>query len=185
MKLEKIFSDNGYKLRHKMENIARKEKRIINLFIQLCGLLTVILGVSAILGWILVIPEFASFASGKIPMALSSAVLFVAFGFIIFFYHRIISNSIMFRIGVVISYSGILIALLLLSLVLIGIHPDSGHIGFEMSSSVDGLIVGQMSPVSSFCFVLISLSFLIILKKPGQKKLIKTSLIFAVLVFFI
>lgn len=168
-----------------MENIARKEKRIINLFIQLCGLLTVILGVSAILGWILVIPEFASFASGKIPMALSSAVLFVAFGFVIFFYHPIISNSIMFRVGVVISYSGILIALLLLSLVLIGIHPDSGHIGFEMSSSVDGLIVGQMSPVSSFCFVLISLSFLIILKKPGQKKLIKTSLIFAVLVFFI
>ncbi|MFA7418545.1 MAG: PAS domain S-box protein, partial [Melioribacteraceae bacterium] len=168
-----------------MVKADKKEKRIINLFIQVCGLLTIFLGCSAILGWIFGVPELASFASGKIPMALSSAVLFVAFGFIIFFHHRIISNSIMFRVGVVISYSGILVAVLLLSLAMIGIHPDSGHIGLKMSRAVEGLIVGQMSPVTAFCFVFVGLSFLIILTKPGQKKLIKTSLIFAVIAFFI
>ncbi|MDP2038917.1 MAG: cache domain-containing protein, partial [Ignavibacteria bacterium] len=75
--------------------------------------------------------------------------------------------------------------MLLLYLALIGIHPGAGHLGLGISFAVDGLIVGQMSPVTAFCFVLVGLSFLIILTKPGQKKLIKTSLIFAALVFFI
>ncbi len=168
-----------------MKKNEQNENRKLNIFIQVCGLVTIFLGVSAILGWIFGIPELASFADGKIPMALSAAALFVAFGFIMFLYHRIISNSIMFRVGVVISYSGILVALLLLLLVLLRIHPDSGHTGLKMSGAVDGLIVGQMSPVTSFCFVFVGLSFLIILKKTSQNKLIKTSLIFAVLVFFV
>ncbi|MDP3583172.1 MAG: hypothetical protein Q8S39_14650, partial [Ignavibacteria bacterium] len=168
-----------------MKTIEQDENRRLNIFIQVCGLVVVFLGLSAILGWVFDIPQLASFDSSKIPMAISTAVLFVAFGFIIFFYKRIISNRIMFRVGVVISIIGIIIALLLLYLALKGIHPGAGHLGLGISFAVDGLIVGQMSPVTAFCFVLVGLSFLIMLKKPGQKKLIKTSLIFAALVFFI
>ena len=167
-----------------MKTNEQNENRRLNIFIQVCGLLTVLLGLSAILGWIFNIPQLASFDSSKIPMAISTAVLFVAFGFIICSYQRIISNRIMFRVGVVISIVGIIIALLLLYLALIGIHPGVGHLGLGMSFAVDGLIVGQMSPATAFCFVLVGLSFLIILTKSGQKKLIKTSLIFAVIIIF-
>jgi PAS domain S-box-containing protein len=167
-----------------MKTNEQNENRRLNIFIQVCGLIPVVLGFSAVLGWIFDIQQLASFDSGKIPMAISTAVLFVAFGFLIFFYQRIISNRIMFRIGVVISIIGIIIALLLLYLTLMGIHPEAGHLGLGMNFAVDGLIVGQMSPVTAFCFVFVSLSFLTMLSKPIQKKLIKTSLIFAVIIIF-
>ncbi len=168
-----------------MKKFEINEKRFINLVIQVCGLLTFFIGVSALLGWILDIPQLASIASGKIPMALSSAVLFVAFGFIIFFHNRIFPNRTMFRVGVIISSAGILVALLFLYLSMNGIRLDIEHFGLKLSSPVDGLVVGHMSPVTAFCFVLVGFSYLITLTKSGQKRLIKTSLMFAVLVFLI
>jgi TRAP-type C4-dicarboxylate transport system permease small subunit len=90
-----------------MKTNEQNENRRLNIFIQVCGLIPVVLGFSAVLGWIFDIQQLASFDSGKIPMAISTAVLFVAFGFLIFFYQRIISNRIMFRVEVVVSCNGV------------------------------------------------------------------------------
>ncbi len=168
-----------------MEKIDKKEKRKINLIIQVCGLLTVFLGVSAILGWISDIPQLATFAAGKIPMALSTAVLFVVYGLIIFVHNRITKSHIMSSVGVAISFIGILFTLLLLYLSLSGIRLDVEHLGIKMNGAVDGLVVGHISPVAAFCFLLVGLSILIMLKKTAPIKQIKISLILAALVFLI
>ena len=168
-----------------MKTNEHKENRGLNIFVQVCGLLAVSLGCSAIIGWIFNIVPLASFDSSKIPMALSSAVLFVAYGFIIFFHNRLPSSRIASWIGIAFSSVGTLAALLLLYLSLNGIHPDAEHLGVKMKEVVDGLIVGHISPITAFCFVLVGLSVLIILTNAVQKKQIKISLIFAVLVFLI
>jgi len=162
-----------------------KKKSIINVFIKGCPLLAITLGILAILGWIFDIPQLASFNSNLIPMAFSTSILFIAYGLIIFFHNQLFSSRIMFRVVVVISSIGMLIALLLLYFSLNGIRPDIEHLGMKINGVVDGLVAGHISPVTAFCFVLISSSFLIMRTNPKQKKQIKTSLILAVLVFFI
>src|ERR1035437_1530468 len=168
-----------------MDTNEHKENRRLNIFIQVCGLLAVFLGCSAIIGWIFDITQLASFDSSKIPMALSSAVLFVACGFIIFFHNRLPPSRIVSWVGIAFSSVEVLFALLLLYLSLNGIRPDAEHLGIKMNVVVDGLIVGHMSPITAFCFVLVGLSVLIMLTKTVQKKQIKTSLIFAALVILI
>ncbi len=163
----------------------KKENHIINIIIQFCGSITVFIGISAIFGWILGVPEFASFASGKIPMALSSAVLFVLLGFIIFFYQLLPASRIMQKIGIALSYFGIFFSILLLYLSLNGILLPIEHLGLKISEGADDFIVGHMSPVTAFSFLFAFFSFLIIQTKLQQKKLIKTSIIFITLVFVI
>ena len=162
-----------------------KKEPIINIFIKVCSLLATTLGILAILGWIFDITQLAGFDPGVIPMPLSTAVLFVVYGLIIFFHNRLSSSRIMSRVEVVISSIGILVALLFLYFSLSGIRPDVEHLGMKIHGTVNVLVAGHMSPVTAFCFVLVSLSFLMMRTKPEQKKLIKTSLILAVLVFFI
>jgi PAS domain S-box-containing protein len=168
-----------------MKTNGHKENRRLNIFIQVCGLLAVALGCSAILGWIFNIAQLASFEYNKIPMALSSAVLFVACGFIIFFHNRLPLSRIVSWVGIAFSSVEVLFALLLLYLSLNGIRPDAEHLGIKMNMVIDGLIVGHMSPITAFCFVLVGLSILIMLTKTVQKKQIKISLIFAAFVFLI
>jgi PAS domain S-box-containing protein len=168
-----------------MEDVNKEEKPIITVFIKGCSLLSAALGILAILGWVFDIPQLASFDPNLIPMALSTSILFVTYGLIIFFHNQLFSSRIMFRIVVVISSIGMLMALLLLYFSLNGIRPEVEHLGMKMNGIVDGLVAGHISPVTAFCFVLISASFLIMRTNPKQKKQIKTSLILAVLVFFI
>jgi PAS domain S-box-containing protein len=168
-----------------MKDGNKIEKHIVNIFIKVCSLLVAIMGILAIVGWILDIPQLASFDPCLIPMALSTAVLFVTFGLIIFFHNQLPSSRIMFRVELVISSIGILVALLVLYFSLNGIRPDIEHLGMKMNGVFDKSVAGHMSPVTAFCFILVSLSFLIIRAKPGQKKQIKISLILAAIVFVI
>ena len=168
-----------------MRTNEHRESRRLNIFIQVCGLLTVSLGCSAILGWIFDSTQLASFGPNIIPMALSTAVLFVAFGLIIFYHNRLPSSRIVSWAGIAFSSVGTLAASLLLYYSLNGILLDAEHLGTKMNRVVDGFVVGHMSPVTAFCFVLVGLSVLIMLTKTAQNKQLKTSLIFAALVFFI
>jgi len=168
-----------------MKTNEPNENRKLNIFIQVCGLLTIFLGISAILGWIFNIPQLASFDADLIPMALSTAVLFVAYGLLIFFHSRLSSSRLMFRVEVVVSCIGILVALVLFYFSLSGIRWNVEHLGLQMSRTIDGLVVGHMSPVTAFCFLLIGLSFLIMLTKSGPQKLLIVSFISSVLVIII
>jgi PAS domain S-box-containing protein len=168
-----------------MKTNGYEEYQRLNIFIQVCGLFAVFLGCSAILGWIFNIAQLASFDPSKIPMALSTAVVFMAYGLIIFFHNRLPSSHIVQWVGIAFSSVGILAALLLLYFSLSGIRPDAEHLSIKMKVVVDGLVVGHMSPITAICFFLVGLSVLIMLTKTTQKKQIIASLIFGVLVFFI
>ncbi len=168
-----------------MEDVIKKEKHIISVLIKVGSLLTAALGIIAILGWIFDIPQLASFDSSKIPMALSTAVLFTSYGLIIFFRQRLPSNRIVSLVGIIFSSIGIFVTLLLFYLSLIGIRLNEEHLGMKISGEVDGLVIGHMSPVAAFIFVFVGLSFLIILMKTKRQKLIKISFISAALVILI
>lgn len=168
-----------------MKDDNKKEQHIINVFIKVSSLLTAVLGILAILGWIFDIHQLASFDSSKIPMALSTAVLFAAYGLIIFFHNRLPLSRIVSRVGIAFSSVGISIALLLLYLSLKGISSNAEHLWMKISGGADGLVVGHMSPITAFIFVLIGLSFLLMQMKAGRKKQIRVSFISAVLVIFI
>ena len=60
-----------------MKTYEQKEKRVPVLFTLLFGLLASGVGIIAILGWILGVPVLAGFSYGLIPMAPSTAFLFI------------------------------------------------------------------------------------------------------------
>ncbi|MHB8842820.1 MAG: hypothetical protein ACYC56_13730, partial [Candidatus Aquicultor sp.] len=161
------------------------ENRKVNIFIQGCGLLAVFLGVSAILGWLFDIAELASFDSTKIPMALSTAVLFTGYGLIIFLSNRLPSSRMVARVGIPFSSVAIFVSLLLLYLSLSGIHLNAEHLGMSMSSGINTFIVGHMSPITAIVFVFIGLSSLLRLMKTRVKRQMQAAFLSAVLVIAI
>ncbi|MDP3148791.1 MAG: PAS domain S-box protein [Ignavibacteria bacterium] len=161
------------------------ENRKVNIFIQGCGLLAVFLGVSAILGWLFDIAQLASFDSTKIPMALSTAVLFTVYGLIIFLYNRFPSSRMVARVGITFSSVAILVSLLLLYLSLSGIRLNAEHLGMNMSSGINTFIVGHMSPITAIVFVFLGLSSLLRLMKTRVKIQMQTAFLSAVLVIAI
>jgi PAS domain S-box-containing protein len=165
--------------------IDLKENPRVNIFIQIFGLSSVLIGLSAILGWTFDITQLASFDYNKIPMAFSSAVLFVAFGLLIFLHARFPSNRIITIVAIVLSSFGFLATLVLLYLSLKGIRLDVEHLGIKLSGVLDKFIVGHMSPVTAYGFVLVGLSALILLTDFVQKKLLKLSLFFSIIISFV
>lgn len=154
-----------------MRTSEQKEKLITTVFIKGGSLISLALAIMAILGWIFDIAQLASFGSDKIPMALSTAVLFAAYGLVILFYRRLSSSQISLRIAIAFSYFGVFFALLMLYLSLNGIRLSAEHLGITLSGQVDGLVVGHMSPVTAFCFLLTGLACLIFLVLKDRKKL--------------
>ncbi len=168
-----------------MKSLNKKENPITNAAVNVTALLAAALGFLAIPGWIFNIPYLASFSSDIIPMALSTAVLFVEYGLIIFFHRLFASSRIMRRTGIIFNTAGILLTLLLLYLSLNGIHLSEEHLGMKLIGGGNGLIVGHMSPVTSIVFLLIGLALIIILTKTGRAKLVRVSFISATLVFLV
>jgi signal transduction histidine kinase len=116
-------------------------------------------GFVALLGWVLELPLLASMGSGRIPMAPSTALLFVIYGSAMFFCSRAPLNRGAYWIGMVVGVAGALVALLLSVLTARGIYPQSEYLGMAISGSVGGAPIGHISPLTASCFVLGSLSF--------------------------
>ena len=62
-----------------MKKLDQKGKNKISSLIKVSSLLTSFWGFIAIIGWLFNVPYLASFGSGNVPMALSTAVLFVSY----------------------------------------------------------------------------------------------------------
>ncbi len=118
-------------------------------------------GLLALLGWALGAPRLASFGPRLVPMAPSSAVLFLLF-----------SVAIGLRAWPAVNprvrwLSGALVAMIaVVTLGLFGlasqdIQWDAEHLGFNISATLDGVPIGHMPPVSALCFLCASLSFLV------------------------
>ncbi len=129
------------------------------LLVPVCAMVAGGLGLAAFLGWVLGLPFLASLGPGKIPMAPSTAMLFVLYGVTIFLRSRLPHRGVYWT-GLSVHATGVLIALLLVVLFYQGIHLEAEHLGFSIPHTPGLTPVGHMFPVTALCFLLASLSFL-------------------------
>ncbi len=127
---------------------------------RFCGAIAAGFGFLALLGWALEVPFLATFGDDRIPMAPSTAVLFVLYGSVVFLRAHLPLNRLALGIGAAVTFAGALLALLLLILSILGIRPAAELLGFAAPGTLDETPVGHMSPVAASCFLLASLSFL-------------------------
>ncbi len=148
-----------------MKAVAREERRvayplILVFALLLAGIITVGMGFLALLGWVLKLPLLASFGEGLIPMAPSTAVLFLLYGAAIRLRARTPLSQSAFRFSVAMVGLGTMVALLLFILGCLNIHLDVEHPGLNIIDTAGKAPIGHMSPVTAFGFLLASLSFL-------------------------
>jgi len=128
--------------------------------VRTCSLLAAGTGFVALLGWVLQLPFLTNFGSGKIPMPLSTALLFVLYGIAIFLCAHLPMHRGAYRVGLLLNIAGTLVVLPLFFLSILGILPTVEHFGFPITGTVGGTPIGHMSPVTALCFLVASLSFL-------------------------
>ncbi len=124
------------------------------------GILMAVSGLLALTGWGMGRPQLSSFGAGLIPMAPATAVLFLLYGLSVCFRALSPLSVRTFQISVVVGCLTGLVAFLLLVLSCFNIHPSFEHFGLNIAESGERMWVGHMSPVTAFCFLLASVSFL-------------------------
>src|SRR3989337_2361400 len=92
-----------------------------SVFARACAAIAGGFGCIALLGWILKLPILTSLGPGWIPMAPSTALLFLLDGTAVLFCAGTAPGRGAYRIGMTIGSAGALVALLLLILPLLGI----------------------------------------------------------------
>lgn len=144
--------------------------KILNRAIDVCSGLTCALASYVILCWITGNWRFVSFGSDYIPMAPSTAILFLFFGISLF----LCSRGLLKTISNWIALFTIIIAFLFSTQVL-----TKSILGFEFSieeyfspSKVKlfDFPIGLMSPLTAFCFMIISIAFLLELPIPVNRR---------------
>lgn len=143
-----------------MSKIALTPEELRHRLVRIGGTVAVAFGILALLGWGLGLPFLASLGWDVIPMAPSTALLFVLYGVAALLRARLPFGRGAHRVGVAINAAGALVALLMLILSFWGIRPAAEHLGFAAVGTVGEAPVGHMSPVTAICFLLASLSFL-------------------------
>ncbi len=111
------------------------------------------LGLAALLGWLLDLPHLAGFDTELVPMAPSTALLFLAFGGALCLRARPPLDSPAHRLGARIGDLAAGVALALLVLGALGIRLPVERLGLTLSCN-PGVPVGHMSPVTAVCFLL-------------------------------
>ncbi len=97
---------------------------------RLCGVIAAGFGCLALLGWALELPFLATFGEDRIPMAPSTAVLFVLYGSAVVLRARLPFGRGARGLGTALIAAGGLIAALLLVLSFLGIRPAAELLGF-------------------------------------------------------
>ncbi len=128
--------------------------------IFVAALIAAAFGVLTLLGWVLGLPLLASFGTDLISMAPSTALLFLLYGVAVCLRARTPLSGRGFWISVALICLGTLIALLLFTLGCLDIHWAVEHLGLTAPETIHGAPIGHMSPLTAFCFLLASVSFL-------------------------
>lgn len=124
---------------------------------MICSGLAVLMGCASILGWLLELPLLASLGEGLIPMAPSTAILFLVYGFLLMAARPFGRNRSFRRFCVALFAMGAAVAALLFVLSVQGIFLDVEHMGMEIMGAVEGSPVGHMSPVTALTFIVFSI----------------------------
>jgi len=142
-----------------MKDVATRETRY-RVVIAICALLVLADGGLALVGWMSGALYLAGLAPGWIPMAPSTASLFILYGIAVLL-GDFLPQSRPARLAATLIISlACATALLLFFLSSMGIHPDFEHPGARITGMVGAVPMGHISPVTALCFVIAGLSFL-------------------------
>ncbi len=163
---------------------VNNKKQLPKLSVQFLGLISAFTGIIALLGWILTFPPLTTFGSGFIPMAPSTAVLFLLLGSVIYLHSQFPENRRIFLWGIGISAVCIFVSFVLLLLSSQGVFWGVEHTGFTIEQAPGNIPIGHMSPVTAFGFVLIGVSLIMTLQSSKQPKLVILSFSISCFVIF-
>ena len=134
--------------------------------VRIGGTVAAVIGCIALAGWMLDFPRLASLGQGHIPMAPSTAILFVAYGIAALLARRARCNRRARLLWLAIFALGSVIAGFLFLLSFPGIFLEIEYLGMRVKGTVDGSPIGHMSPITAFTFLLLGLSFPTVLPHP-------------------
>ena len=149
------------------------------LIARMGGAVAGLLGLVTLLGWIADLPFLTTFRMAAIPMAPSTALLFLVFGAEVYLERRSLRarRAIAVRAAVIAFATAAALALLVLSSC--GVDLDAEHPGLQPVDAVGGAPVGHMSPVTAFCFLLVGASTLAMFWAGGRKRVALTAFLAA------
>ena len=124
------------------------------------GMVAMAIGLLALLGWVSGWRQLASFGANRIPMAPSTAVLFLLYGAAIGLRARTPLSRRAHWLSVALVGLGSLAALLLFTLGCLRIQWAGEHFGLNLTETVGGAPIGHVSLMTACCFLLASVSFL-------------------------
>lgn len=124
------------------------------------GALTLLLGLAALVGWGAGVPWLTTLAAGRMPMAPSTALLFVASGGLLLSGRAAPKTRARGRQALIAALIGAT-ALLLAIAASVGIMSPVEHLGLDIQGSLAGAPVGHISPVTALGFVVGSLAYLL------------------------
>jgi PAS domain S-box-containing protein len=137
---------------------AREPVRF-RLLVGICAAFVAAVGIVALLGWVLKLTVLISLGEGMIPVAPSTAVLFVLYAIAVFVRAVLPYDRRACFAGLYINSAGALMAAVLLVLSLLGIRTGFEHLGFHIVNKPGELQAGYISPITALCFLLSSLSY--------------------------
>jgi PAS domain S-box-containing protein len=123
--------------------------------------LTLSLGAFALIGWVSAIPWLTALWPGGIPMAPSTALLFLLLGVAVWIFLHTPESSSLVTLSRFLAFLATFTAILLLILSSLGIHWHAEYLGMDISGVVGGAPIGHMSPLTAFCFVILGTSLLL------------------------
>ncbi|MCY2995081.1 MAG: GAF domain-containing protein, partial [Planctomycetota bacterium] len=124
------------------------------------GIVTMAFGLLTLLGWVFGWLRLASFGANRIPMAPSTAVLFLLYGAAICLRARTPLSRRAQGFSAALAGLVALVALLLFTLGWLHIHWAGERLGLNVTGTVGGAPIGHMSLATAFCFLLAGVSFL-------------------------
>ncbi|KAF0138941.1 MAG: putative PAS/PAC sensor protein [Stygiobacter sp.] len=151
------------------------------IFINISASTTVTFAVLAISGWITNNLIFASFNSDFIPMALSTAFVFLLLGISLMLYYNRTAFKTLIRILTILNAAGIALSALFFFLAIKGIRLEIEHLWLATTLDENRFVLGHMSPVTAFCLILIGTAVLFIQISSERKKLMAYGFILSAL----
>ncbi len=130
------------------------------------------LGCIALVGWIASLHWLSSFWPGGIPMAPSTALLFLVFGLVLPLRTRISKISRHSRLSGLLVWGGTGVSATLLVLSLRGIYLPVEFLGMDISGTMNGAPIGHMSPMTALIFTIAGCSLLSLSPAHGQGTLL-------------
>lgn len=137
-----------------------KVSRIYHKWFICGGLIPVFFGSISLLGWVIDLPLLKSFDKDLIPMAPSTAILFIWYGTGVFLAGFMLLKGLLGKYFFWISCFLILISSLILNYSSQGVYSDLEYLGMSIEGDIQGAPVGHMSPVTALCFIFAGFSFL-------------------------